>query len=278
MGFHVPSKVGAGHVLSATDVTDESLVSEVNRPDVARHILVGLEGSTTVLAGEAAGRAVSAAVVFIQGTLVERLVTLVTAVAPLIGVQDHVVAVGLLALQAFVAHLTHMCQLTSVHLHVVQPWTLVITLVALVAAWRPVSEFLVGAQASLLIKGLPTGLALVLRLPGGQTQVDLLVVHTGFQQALEHLTTLRALVIHALRSIILIQILLEFSFRSLLLLGCGGGCARCPGCNRALLPLASHPRLTCKEKQQSGRWWGEEHPGRSASICCTSATKQGWQY
>lgn len=118
MGFHVPSQVGTSHVLSATDVTDEALVPEVDSTNVACHILVGLEGSITVLAGEASGRAVSAAVVFIKGAHVEGLVTLVTAVAPLIGMQDHVVSVRLLALQAFVAHLTHMCLLTSVHLHV----------------------------------------------------------------------------------------------------------------------------------------------------------------
>lgn len=118
MGFHVPSEVGTSHVLSTTNVTDESFVSEVDSTDVTRHILVCLEGKMTVLAGEASGRPMSAAVVLIQGALVECLVTLVAAIAPLVGVQDHVVNVCLLALQAFVAHLTHMCLLTSVHLHV----------------------------------------------------------------------------------------------------------------------------------------------------------------
>lgn len=149
MGLHVPSEVGAGHVLSAADVADEPFVPEVDGTNVACHILVGLEGSITVLASEAAGRTVSAAVVFIQSTLVEGLVTLVTAVASLVGVQHHVVAVRLLALQAFVAHLTHMCLLTSVHLHVslqvVESWALIVTLVTLVAAWRPMLEFLVCA-------------------------------------------------------------------------------------------------------------------------------------
>lgn len=203
--LEVHPQVGTGHVLGATYVTYEALVPEVYGAHVTGHVLVGLEGGIAVLAGEAPCGAVGAAVVLIEAALVEGFVALVAAEAALVGVQYHVVLVCLQALEALVAHLAHMVPLPCVHFHVplevVQSGPLVITLVTLVAARRPVLQNAVHVQTPLLTEGLATCRTLVLRVPGGGTRVDLLLMHTGLQQTAKPLVTIQALVFPAVQKI-----------------------------------------------------------------------------
>lgn len=98
MDLKVRSQVGAGHVLCAAHVTDEPFVPKVHGTNVTCHILVGLEGGTTVLAREASSGTVGAAVILIQAALVKSFMALVAAIAALVGVQNHVVSVCLQAL------------------------------------------------------------------------------------------------------------------------------------------------------------------------------------
>lgn len=205
MYLEVCPKVGAGHVLGAANVTDEPFVPKVHGAHVTCHVLVGLEGCIAVLAGVASLVAVSAAVILVEAALVEGLVTLVTTIATLVGVQYHVVLIRLQAFEALVAYLALMFPLARVHLHVplevVQSGALIVTLVTLVAARRPVLQDAVDVQTPLFAKGLATGWTLVLRVPCGRSCMELLLVHASLEQTAEPLVTFWALVLSAVRTV-----------------------------------------------------------------------------
>lgn len=205
MYLEVCPKVGAGHVLGAAHVTDEPFVPKVHGAHVTRYVLIGLECGVAVLAGVASLVAVGAAVVLVEAALVEGFVALVTTIAALVGVQYHVVLICLQAFEALVAYLAHMVPLARVYLHVplemIQSGALIVTLITLVAARRPVLQDAVEVQTPLLAEGLATGWTLVLWVPSGGSRVKLLLVHASLEQTAEPLVTFRALVLSAVHTV-----------------------------------------------------------------------------
>lgn len=196
MLLHVGLEVEARHVLGPAHVTYEPLVIKVDGSDVPGHVFVGLECGTAVVAGIVTVFTVSAYVVLVGPLVVVSLLAHLADKAPLVGVDDQVVAIGLCGLESLVAVGTHVAALVGVHLHVALEvllgGRLVHTLGALVAARGPVLEHTVHVEADLLREHLATVVTLVFSMPGSDAKVHVIEVLVKLLLSAEHQATVSA--------------------------------------------------------------------------------------
>lgn len=196
MLLHMGLEVEACHVLGSTNVTYETFIVEVDGPDVPGHVLVSLERCTTVVTGIVTVFTVSTYVILVGTFVVICLLAHLTDEAPLVCVDDKMIAEGLCSLESLVAVGTHVLPLIGVHLHVALKvllgGRLIHTLRALVAAWGPVFKHAVHIEADLLGEHLATIITLVLPMPGCNTEVRVIEVLIKLFLSTEHQATISA--------------------------------------------------------------------------------------
>lgn len=196
MLLHVGFEVEARHVLGPAHVTYEPLVIKMDGSDVPSHVFVGFECSAAVVAGIVTVFTVSAYMVLVGPLVVVGLLAHLADKAPLVSVDDQVVAVGLCSLESLVAVGTHVAALVGVHLHVALEillgGRLIHTLGALVAARGTMLEHAVHVETDLLCEHFAAVITLVFSVPGRDAKVHVVEVLVKLLLSAEHQATVTA--------------------------------------------------------------------------------------